>query len=222
MYIKRALIFSRVQKTDDELKAIMATHPWAGTLMHGFYKSREGKWDPYFFQAHTDAIWIDEGITAFCRSNNEWIDEEVHSPAPLFWHVLDRPWEERRDIWRNLEKAWWSATTALVLHSIPKGYPAYVVYYGEIEDEFDNAEEVWRESILEHFDYSDEVKAAIAVEDNAMEKQMARDKQALRERMQLWGLDAVTLHTASPQPSDNKAAAAIKAYGEMLAKKHCG
>jgi hypothetical protein len=51
MLVRQALILCKDQKTDDELKAIMATHPWSGALMHGFYKSNdidtqwESNWD---------------------------------------------------------------------------------------------------------------------------------------------------------------------------------
>jgi hypothetical protein len=32
------LIGRKDQKTDDGLKAVMPTHPWASAIIHGFYK----------------------------------------------------------------------------------------------------------------------------------------------------------------------------------------
>jgi hypothetical protein len=63
MFIKRALILCKDQQTDAELKAVMATHPWASGLLYGFYKSFGRTWDELIASLGFDAIWIDAGLT---------------------------------------------------------------------------------------------------------------------------------------------------------------
>jgi hypothetical protein len=163
MRIQRALILCKDQKTDDELKAIMATHPWAPALIHGFYKSFGEIWDECY-GAHSgfDAIWIDAGLTLF-DPDRKWIVENFHSPGgalELFQPSTDLLGEYERHKCR-LQYEWWEAIVRLITHQIPANYWAYGVYYGEIEDDFDNAEQAWRDSFLGHFDYSPEAQAAL-------------------------------------------------------------
>ena len=161
MYIKQALIVCKDQKTDDELKAIMATHHWAPAMIHGFYKLFGEVWEEEKEIGHmADAIWIDGGLTYF-DTKNKWVVENFHvpniyreqEPALLF-----TPYERRK---YDLEKEWWNATVALILHQIPRDYHACGVYYGELEDEFDNVEEAWRESLLAYFNYAPAVEVAL-------------------------------------------------------------
>jgi hypothetical protein len=58
-----------------------------------------------------------------------------------------------------LQKALWKATVNLLLNDIPQDYCSHVVQYGEIEDEFDNAEEAWKKTLLAHYDYDPKVIA---------------------------------------------------------------
>jgi hypothetical protein len=59
-------------------------------------------------------------------------------------------------------KAWWRATTELILHQIPSDYR---IYYGEIEDEYDLdaavAEAAWRRGLAADFNYAPNVMATI-------------------------------------------------------------
>jgi hypothetical protein len=136
MFIKMALILNKDQKTDDELKAIMATHPWAPALLHGFYKTFGGTWEEYGDRGFYDAIWIDGGIAGFDH-NDKWLIENFHAPNLLCRPLSDDPfgpYERRKD---KLRKAWWDANVALICHQIPRDYQTYAVYYGEIEDDFE-------------------------------------------------------------------------------------
>jgi hypothetical protein len=178
MDIKQALILCKDQKTDDELKAIMATHPWSGAIMHGFYKSLDEKWEPdlEYWHGTPDAIWVDGGITG--PVGVKWIVENYHVPNLFYCRPLPDdpfgPYGRRKD---ELEQAWWKANVALIFHQIPDEYHAYRVYYGEIEDDYDHdgshgghaavAEEAWRECLLHHFNYSPEVKAALGITEAA-------------------------------------------------------
>jgi hypothetical protein len=160
MFIQRALILCKDEKTDDELKTIMATHPWApGGMVHGFYKSSEGTRAEYGDWGGYDALWVEQGITLFDPANN-WVVESFHTPSPYceLGSIDDLFGADAR---RNdeLKKQWWDATVALILHQIPDDYRAYSIFYGELEDEFDHAEETWRESLRAHFDYSPKVEA---------------------------------------------------------------
>jgi hypothetical protein len=47
------------------------------------------------------------------------------------------------------------------LHQIPAHYQTYNIYYGEIEDDFDDPEKAWREDLLARFNYSPKVEAAL-------------------------------------------------------------
>jgi hypothetical protein len=167
MFIKTALILCEDRKTDDELKTIMATHPWAPALMHGFYKSFGGTWEEYADRGggDPDAIWCGGGITAYNRDRDDkWIVESFDTP-----HLLCRPlstdplcaYERRKG---QLEDNWWMATVELIRHQVPAEYRVYVIYYGEIVDEFDNAEEAWREGLLAIFNYAPKVAAALGLE----------------------------------------------------------
>ncbi|MGY8682459.1 hypothetical protein Q2941_32485 [Bradyrhizobium sp. UFLA05-153] len=171
MQIKKALILSKDPKTDDELKAIMATHP--APWVHGFYKStlHDKWWEACLHTSASgiDAIWIEEGFTF--DHGDKWLVESFHVPD-LFCRPLSAdpfgPYERRKD---QLEEAWWSANVALIFHQIPESYHAYGVYYGEREDEWGGPdcselpepEPAWRESLLEYFDYAPEVKAALGI-----------------------------------------------------------
>jgi hypothetical protein len=158
MNIKQALILAKDQKTDDELKAIMATLPSPRT--HGFYKSLSEKWD-HVWPCCTlpDAIWIDKGLTGFDHEN-KWIVEGFHTPNTARCRPLSTDpfgsYEQHKD---DLKNQWWGATVKLILYQIPDGYRVYAINYGEIEDEFDGAEAAWRESLLEHLDYSVDAEA---------------------------------------------------------------
>ena len=102
------MIGRKDQKTDDELKAVMPTHPWAPAIVHGFYKLFGKVWKEEKEIGHmADAIWIDGGLTYF-DTNNKWVVENFYvpniyraqEPALLF-----TPHERRR---HDVEKEWWS------------------------------------------------------------------------------------------------------------------
>jgi hypothetical protein len=171
MQIKRALVFCKDQKTDAELKAIMAEHPWSGGgPMHGFYKASEEEWEPDgYLIPRPDGVWVDEGVNAY-GTGEKWVVENFHAPghprsalrleSGRYWHLIS-----------TLEKEWWRVTTELILRQIPSSYHAYTIYYGEIEDEYDPwgdrggdaavAEQAWHEGIGKRFDYAPEVMAAV-------------------------------------------------------------
>ncbi len=161
MFIRHALILCKDQKTDDELKTIMATHPWAPGMVHGFYKSSEGTRDEYGDWGGYDALWVEQGITLFDAAN-KWIVKSFHTPNPYreLGSIDDLFGSEARRE-GELKNQWWNARVELILHQIPDHYQGYGIYYGEIEDEFDNAEQAWCKSLLEHFNYSPEIEAAI-------------------------------------------------------------
>jgi hypothetical protein len=181
MFIKRALICAKDRKTDDELKAIMATHPWAPVRVHGFYKEFDGTWAQCAARcvggSTYDAIWCDAGVT--CFGDERWTVDGFHTPGLVLWP--SKPFSEEGDDYGRrmdlLGKRWWSATVELIFHQIPDGYHVCRVYYGEIEDEYDYdggrggdvvvAEEAWRESLLAYFDYSPKVKAVLGIVETA-------------------------------------------------------
>ncbi len=160
MFIKIALIVSKDRKTDDELKTIMATHPWA-LLTHGFYKSFGGTWEEYADRGAYDAIWCDGGISF---NNDKWIVENFHVPLVNWRDLSADPLCAYERYKGQLENKWWKATVELIVHQIPDEYQVYDICYGEIVDEFDNAEEAWRESLLKRLNYAPEVAAALGLE----------------------------------------------------------
>jgi hypothetical protein len=117
MFVRTAFILCKAPKTDDELKAIMATHPWGPALIHGFYKVLDEKWKPDwgFWWGKPDAIWCNDGFNHF-GSDNTWIVENFDVP-----HLYERPpsddpfspYEQRKD---QLEKQWWNAVVVLIAH----------------------------------------------------------------------------------------------------------
>jgi hypothetical protein len=72
MFIRNALIFCKDQKTDDQLKAILATHPWAPALLHGFYKSSCGTRDEYSSYGGYDALWVEQVILFLIQRISGW------------------------------------------------------------------------------------------------------------------------------------------------------
>ncbi|MDA9521461.1 hypothetical protein XI06_14140 [Bradyrhizobium sp. CCBAU 11434] len=173
MMIKKALICAKDQKTDDELKAIMATHPWAPGMIHGFYKS-DAIFGELIGRMTYGAIWIDAG---FGFGSGNWMVESFHCPEPAYPCSRPLPSDPMDDGWYQRRKAWWKATSELIRNGIPDDYRVYIVYYGEIEDDFDFdgtqggdaavAEASWRKGILAHFNYSPEVEAAVGAAVNA-------------------------------------------------------
>jgi hypothetical protein len=154
MFIKQALILSKHQKTDAEIKVIMSGHPW-GKMVYGAYRAHEDQWDPeigsYYWCDHPDAFWCDLGLFPF--RGTKWIVRDMDEPdlsmarGGLSWDPTS-PWSKRKD---DLEEQWWNAICALILHQIPSGYHACLVCYGSVEDEEDDQlEAAWRESILSH------------------------------------------------------------------------
>jgi len=155
MFLKTALILCEEPKTDAELKTIMATHPWAPALIHGFRRVRCVTWgdDHYRISLYSppDSIYLDIGCGI---TGEKWIAESFHKP---FCCLKDFSIEEHLE----LEENWWRASAALLLRGIPENYQSHVVYYGEIEDEFEPgvAEEAWKQAILENYDYDPKVIA---------------------------------------------------------------
>jgi hypothetical protein len=158
MFIRDALIICKRQKTDEELKAILASHPWAPSMTHGFYRSFGGTWEEYGDRGYPDAIWIDQGIAAF-DPENKWIVENFHTPELCQLLPAD-PFGSYGRRKNELEERWWHAIQELIAFQIPDDHYVYNILYGELEDESgEGAEQAWRESLLEHFNYSPEVEA---------------------------------------------------------------
>jgi hypothetical protein len=170
MFIRKALICAKHYQTDDELKPIMATHPWAGALMYGFFRREYDvvSWEEHrddCCRASYDAIWVDEGIAAYDR-NNKWAVKNFDAPEPNLRLLLDDAHWDREQL---LERAWWKATQDLIFHCLPDDYRVHIVYYGEIVDEFGgdgdadlpDPETAWRDALLEYFSYAPDVAAAL-------------------------------------------------------------
>ncbi|UGA45664.1 hypothetical protein HU230_0006390 [Bradyrhizobium quebecense] len=168
MNIKKALICTETPKTDNELRAIVATHPWAPLMTHGFYrKNPESEtWEDresYSYGDSYGAIYVDAGIAYKLGS---WLVESYHAPHPQ--HPCSRFLDDERFRQRfSLHKAWWKATSDLILNDIPDDYRVHVIYYAEITDEFDDTETVWRRNLLEYFNYAPELKAALGITETA-------------------------------------------------------
>jgi hypothetical protein len=157
MFLKTALILCEGPKTDAELKAIMATHPWAPALIHGFRSVHRVAWeDEYYVSRHSPpgSIYLDVGYSFV---GEKWLVKNFHEP---FHHLMDLEWNAFKER-HELKEDWWKATAALLLSGIPVNYHSHVVYYGEIEDEFEpgQAEEAWKQAILENYDYDPKVIA---------------------------------------------------------------
>ncbi|QIG93488.1 hypothetical protein [Bradyrhizobium sp. 6(2017)] len=155
MKMKRALICTKTPKTDDELKTIMASHPWAPGMIHGFYKLKDccGTWNELAtFGMTYDAIWIDAG---YAYNLGHWVVESYHAPEPNQPCSRPSPGELFDEDPRR--KAWWKATSDFILSNIPDEYQVYTVYYGEIVREFEDLENAWCEYLLDNFDDSSEV-----------------------------------------------------------------
>jgi hypothetical protein len=154
MLLHTALIFCLEANTDDQLKQIMATQPWAPSMIHGFRNDaraglRLGEWRWRYSQP--DSIYAEGG---FGFVGAEWLDCEFHEPVPRLMlspardDLIDDPnWKLRK----TAEDAWWRAIVELVLTQIRDDCHCYRIYYGQIEDEFDpgEPERAWKELICD-------------------------------------------------------------------------
>jgi hypothetical protein len=159
MLIKKALTCAMVQKTDDELKAIMATHPLVRSdAAYGFYKAFGGVWEKHGIdRGYRDAIWFDVGIArgSFVKTPRtslpgDWMAKGFHTPR--FHWPLHEDDEERE---RELREQWWRTTVTLLIHRIPRAYLVYAIYYGEVESKDDDVET--------YFYHAPEVEAALGL-----------------------------------------------------------
>lgn len=160
MFLRTAILFTDELKTDAELKAIMATHPWAPAMTHGFRRVRDETWeDENFLWSHSrpDAIYVDASYGF--GDDNKWLVASFHQPS---CHLLYLGRDEKDFTeYAELEKAWWRAAAGLLLHCIPEACHAHVVQYGEIVDEFEPgvAAKAWKETVLENCNYDPKVIA---------------------------------------------------------------
>jgi hypothetical protein len=156
MYLKTAFIFCKEPKTDVELKAIMATHPWAPTMTYGFYKLRSSTWaderNTWSCASSADSIYVDTG---YGFGSEKWIAESFDEPFLMFTERED--WGERC----RLQRAWWKAVTELLLNNLPESYHSHTIRYGELEDEFEPgaAEKAWKEMLLADYNYDPKIVA---------------------------------------------------------------
>jgi hypothetical protein len=145
MLLHNAFIFCETPKTEDELREIMKSHPWAGhgpetSMIHGFYLSPNyddgpGAWKHSWYSA-PDSIYVDVG---FAYSDSKWIDCWRCFPSPnCLGAKLDDFDQQTR---------WWERTAHMIAQHIPDEYHWYRVYYGQIEDEFEpgEPEKAWQE-----------------------------------------------------------------------------
>jgi hypothetical protein len=163
MLLNTALIICREKKTDDQLREIMTTQPWAGTI-HGFYNAttRGDHLDEWQYQCcfgHLpDSVYVEGGV-GMARIN--WLDRSFDQPTPILLcgPLPDDPikdWAAQRKI----EQAWWHATVNFVLKNIGECCRYYEIEYGSIEDEAPNeVENAWKELILRNYNYDPEVVA---------------------------------------------------------------
>ena len=162
MFLNTALIFCREPKTDDQLKAIMHKHPWAGNI-YGFYNFTipglaVGGWKFVYGDTSTppDSVFIEEGVGV----GRQWLDQEFDQPfaAPRLPDNLEDPcWQK----YMIAKEDWWIATIRLGTRWMPDDYHCYRVLYGQLEDEFhlDEAAKDWKDLILDWFDYEPKVVA---------------------------------------------------------------
>jgi hypothetical protein len=152
MFLKTAFIFSKEPKTDAALSAVMATHPWAPAMIHGLRTIRSNtKENEVWDRPPPDSVYVDDGYGV---SREKWLVENFHTPDCFLRLGFDEQC-------RRLEVCWWKATIDLLLHSIPPDYHVHVVFYGELEDEFEPgaADKAWKRAILEAYDYDPEIVA---------------------------------------------------------------
>jgi hypothetical protein len=172
MFLHTALIICREAQTEDQLKEIMATQPWAGACIHGF-RNVTSHWEDldqwrqrcsYGSECLPDSIYIDGG---FGPTHCTWLDCWFHDPDPLwlpklpYSPVSDSQWETRWKARSAAEDAWWQATVALVLVELSNDCHCYSIYYGQIEDEYEPGapERAWKELILANCNYDPKVVA---------------------------------------------------------------
>jgi len=166
MFIRQALILSKTEKSDDELRAIVTTHPMAATL-HGFYLTHDthDEASPAFppdlcRSSALDSIWVDERL-------DPWIDRRFDAPGFPSAVLRDESCSVHAQHRHELEQNWWKAVVALIRDDVPLNYFSYAVCYGEIEDEYDHPEQAWRDSLLAHFNYSPALRWALGIADSA-------------------------------------------------------
>jgi hypothetical protein len=160
MHLHTAFVFCISRKTDDELEAIMATQPWAPALTYGFRNTTP----PYALEPEgwgwgtPESIYSENG---FGFSHDKWLDKEFNEPSPNYRQLpetIDDPrWQKRWDA----QTAWWQATIKLVLSEISPETHCYRIWYGQIEDEFEpgQAEQSWKDAILERYNYDTKIIA---------------------------------------------------------------
>lgn len=163
MLLHTALIICREAKTDDQLKEIMSSQPWAPHMIHGFRNATRpwddaDQWRQQCSYSVPDSVYGEGGL-GMSSHDKTWLDSWFDEPTPIFLTKLpDDPINHPR--WR-VQEAWWRATVELVLVSLSNDCHCYRIYYGQIEDEHEpgEPEQAWKNLILANYDYDPEVVA---------------------------------------------------------------
>jgi hypothetical protein len=165
MLLHTALVICREAKTDDQLKEIMSSQPWAPQMIHGFRNVTRpwddlNEWRQQCSYSLPDSIYVEGGLGM--SGDKTWLDCWFDEPTPIF---LSRPSEDpiNDPKWKAL-KVWWRATVELVLVWITTDCHCYRIYYGQIEDEYEpgEPEQAWEKLILANYNYDPEVVAEFA------------------------------------------------------------